>query len=88
MAKSFEFDIAISFAGENRELGRKFAEKLLYLDVSVFFDELYESNLLGKTLSKYFREVFNEKCRFVLAILDRHHQEKIRPTFERDTFDV
>lgn len=84
--KSFEFDLAISFAGENRELARRFAEKIEVFDVSVFFDELYESNLLGKALTKQFTKIFNDQSRFVLCLLDRFHLDKIWPTFERETF--
>jgi hypothetical protein len=86
--RNFEFEIAISFAGENRELARKFSEKLEVFDVSVFFDELYESNLLGKALSKQFTRIFNEGSRFVLCLLDHYHHDKIWPTFERETFRV
>lgn len=84
--RNYEFDVAISFAGENRELARKFSEKLELFDVSVFFDELYESNLLGKALSKQFTRIFNEDSRFVLCFLDANHHDKIWPTFERETF--
>lgn len=84
--KNYEFEIAISFAGENRELARKFSEKLEIFDVSVFFDELYESNLLGKALTKQFTRIFNEDSKFVLCLLDSNHHEKIWPTFERETF--
>ena len=86
--KSFEFDVAISFAGENRELARNFAEKLEIFDVSVFFDELYEANLLGKALTKQFTMIFNEKSRIVLCLLDVYHKNKIWPTFERETFRI
>ncbi|MCW3102784.1 MAG: hypothetical protein JWO09_1224 [Bacteroidetes bacterium] len=86
--RNYEFEIAISFAGENRELARKFTEKLEIFDVSVFFDELYESNLLGKALTKQFTRIFNEGSKFVLCLLDHHHHEKIWPTFERETFRV
>ncbi len=59
--KSYEFDVAISFAGENRELAKRFAEKIEIFDVSVFYDELYESNLLGKALTKQFTKIFNDQ---------------------------
>lgn len=84
--KSYEFDVAISFAGENRELAKRFADKIEIFDVSVFYDELYESNLLGKALTKQFTRIFNDQSRFVLCLLDSNHKEKIWPTFERETF--
>ncbi len=84
--KVYRYDVAISFAGENRDLARTFAEKIELFDASVFFDELYEPNLLGRALTKQFTNIFNEESRFVLCLLDKHHLEKIWPTFERETF--
>jgi hypothetical protein len=81
-----EYDIAVSFAGENRELARYIAESLEKVDVHVFFDEMYEANFLGKAWSKEFARVFSSASRFVLCILDAHHHRKIWPTFEREVF--
>lgn len=71
------FDVAISFAGENRELARYVAQRLKELDVAVYFDEDYEVSYLGKKLSDEFPKVFRDGSRFVLCLLDRFHQEKI-----------
>jgi len=83
---SFDFDFAISFAGENRALAKCIADNLEILDASVFFDEYFETNFLGKAWAQQFTEIFSEKCRLVLCLLDRHYREKIWPTFERECF--
>ena len=62
-----QFDIAISFAGENRELSRYIAARLTELDVSVYFDENYERDYLGKRLANEFERVFSKGCRYVDA---------------------
>lgn len=84
--KFYEFDVAISFAGENRELARFIADNLEALDVPVFFDELFEANFLGKAWSRQFKEIFGEKSKFVVSLLDANHLAKIWPTFERELF--
>jgi hypothetical protein len=84
--KFYQYDVAISFAGENRELARFIAESLEELDVPIFFDEQFEANFLGKTWARQFQEIFSEKSRLVVCILDKHHLEKIWPTFERELF--
>jgi hypothetical protein len=84
--KEFDFDFAISFAGENRDLARIIATQLETLDCSVFFDEIYEANYLGKAWHKAFMKVFGEESRFVICLLDKYHVEKIWPTFERECF--
>jgi len=83
---NYEFDIAISFAGENRDLARYITESLEMLDIHTFYDEMFEANFLGKTWSTQFQEIFGEQSRFVLCILDEHHAKKIWPTFEREHF--
>ncbi len=81
-----EFEIAISFAGENRKLAKYIAEQFEQIDVPVFYDELYESNYLGKAWSKEFERIFVNDSRYVVCLLDSFHKDKIWPTFERDCF--
>ncbi|RZZ85027.1 TIR domain-containing protein [Pseudoxanthomonas winnipegensis] len=81
-----EFDIAISFAGENRALAKHLAEQFIALDYQVFYDENFEANYLGTAWSKQFTRIFGEASRYVLCLLDEHHQAKIWPTFEREVF--
>ncbi len=82
----YEFDIAISFAGENRELAKTITDLLQLLDCRVFYDEYFEANYLGQTWSKQFEEIFGQKSRLVVCLLDQHYKEKIWPTFERECF--
>jgi len=83
---NYEWDIAISFAGEHRALAEHVARQLDSLDVPVFFDQMHESNLLGQAWSTIFKGIFAEKSRYILCLLDKHHLEKIWPTFEREHF--
>jgi len=84
--KDYQFDVAISFAGENREVARLIADQLDLLDCAVFYDEYFEANYLGKAWHKSFTQIFGEQARFVVCLLDKHHVEKIWPTFERECF--
>jgi len=82
----YKFDIAISFAGENRALAEYITTFLRVFDYEVFYDELYEANYLGSSWSDRFEEVFNRESRYVLCLLDKNHKAKIWPTFERECF--
>lgn len=62
------------------------AQQLEILDTHVFYDEYFESNFLGKTWSQQFKRIFAEDSRLVVCLLDKHHNEKIWPTFERECF--
>lgn len=68
------------------DLARCIAEQLETLDTTVFFDEYFETNFLGKTWSKEFKRIFSEDSRLVICLLDSNHLEKIWPTFERECF--
>ncbi len=84
---SKEFDVAISFAGENRELAKYIADQLEQVDVRVFYDEYYETNYLWKAWGKEFERIFMSDSRLVVCLLDDNHKNKIWPTFERSFFE-
>jgi hypothetical protein len=84
---STEFDFAISFAGENRELARQITEQLTILDAHVFFDEHFEANFLGGACSAQFERIFGRDSQLVICLLDAHYREKIWPTFEKECFE-
>ena len=65
--REYEFDFAISFAGENRGLAKLIAGQLETLDSSVFCDEFFEKNYLGKAWHTQFQRVFGEQCRLLSA---------------------
>ena len=86
--KDYDWDLAISFAGEHRELAKEIVEQLEVLDCSIFFDENYEANFLGRAWRETFKKIFADQCRFVICLLDKHHDKKIWPTFERECFSI
>lgn len=86
VVENYEYDVALSFAGENRELAKHIANQLRELDVPVFYDEAFEANFLGKAWTKKFKEIFADESRYVVVLLDKYHAEKIWPTFEREHF--
>ena len=71
---------------ENRALANFVDRQLREHDISVFYDRNYEDNYLGGLWSQQFTDIFVHKSRLVVAILDKHHKEKVWPTFERDCF--
>lgn len=83
---SFDWDFAISFAGENRDLAKTIADLLGVLDCTVFYDQYYEANYLGTAWTLQFKEIFGTKARYVVCLLDTNHAKKIWPTFERECF--
>lgn len=55
----FEYDIALSFAGENREYFEKVAQILKDKGFRIFYDKFEEDNLWGRDLGIHFDYVYN-----------------------------
>jgi hypothetical protein len=79
----FEFDIAISFAGEQREPARAVATKLQAVGVSVFFDEFEQHRLWGEDLAAHLSEVYTNKARYCLMFVSAAYAAKAWPNYER-----
>lgn len=82
LAQDYEFDIGLSFASEQREYVERVAEELDYRGIRVFYDAYEQANLWGRDLAEYFKEVFQEKCRYCIVFASKEYAKKMWPTFE------
>lgn len=73
---NFEYDFAISFAGEQREIAEKIVKFLEKEKARVFYDRNFESKMLGKKLTTYFQETFGDKARYVIIIISKEYPNK------------
>lgn len=78
-----KFDIAISFAGEDRDLAEKIAKQLKEKQVKVFYDDFEKSNLWGKNLYDYLSEIYSEKSKYCVMLLSEHYEKKLWTNLER-----
>ena len=79
---SYEFDIGLSFASEQREYVERVAEELDYRGIRIFYDAYEQANLWGRDLAEYFKEVFQEKCRYCIVFASKEYAKKMWPTYE------
>jgi hypothetical protein len=77
------YEIAISFAGENRQLVGEVARELDSKGVRVFYDEFERVILLGKDLVAYFAEVYGKQARFCAMFISEHYVRKAWTQLER-----
>lgn len=77
-----KYDIAISFAGEDRKIAKNLAKALLNKDIDVFYDEFYRGMLWGKHLKKFFQKVYGPKTRFVVVLISKYYPVKDWTDFE------
>lgn len=80
----FEYDVAISYANEDREVAEQIAIKSQKKGISVFFDKFYKSDLWGKSLSKWFKKTYAKSSRFVLVLVSQYYPVKDWANFEFD----
>ncbi len=80
--KSKDYDVAISYAGEDRYIAENIADALRKKGLSVFYDQFYKSELWGKNLSEWFKKIYGESSRFVLVLISHHYPVKDWTDFE------
>ncbi len=80
----FDYDVALSFAGEDRGFVDKIANHLRQNGVKVFYDKYFEVNLWGKDLYTYLGEVYSKKSRYCVLFISKHYNKKIWTNHERE----
>jgi hypothetical protein len=79
----FQYDVAISFAGEQRTEAEAIAACLTARDVKVFYDRYEQAGLWGKDLYEHLSDVYYKKARFCLMLVSAAYANKVWPTHER-----
>ena len=77
------YDVALSFAGEDRAIVRELATKLKSAGYLVFFDEFQEAELWGEDLSVKLKQVYKEQARFCVMFISEHYARKPWTNHER-----
>jgi hypothetical protein len=80
---SHDYDVALSFAGENREIAKELAAELTTQGVRVFFDEYEEHDLWGKELTEYFHDVFSRRAKYCIMLVSKEYRDKAWTRHER-----
>jgi hypothetical protein len=78
-----EYDVALSFAGEDRDYVEKVAEGLKAAGVAVFYDGFEQVGLWGKDLAEHLGEIYGKRSRFVVLFLSRAYAAKAWPNHEK-----
>gem|GEM_PF-3179131 len=79
----FEFDLAISFAGEDREIAKEISEALKNRGYRIFYDEYEKSKMWGKDLYEYLSVIYSTKAKYCLIILSESYVKKDWTRLER-----
>ena len=77
------FDVALSFAGADREIVEQVATTLRSRGVSVFYDGFFEAELWGKNLWEYLFELYSNRCRYCVVFISQAYASGDWPRLER-----
>lgn len=75
--RSLNIDIAISFAGEDREIAENIASRIKAKNYSIFYDKYEKSTLWGKDLYTYLSTIYQDKASFCIILISNAYSKKL-----------
>jgi hypothetical protein len=85
MAEQYDYDVALSFAGEDRPYVQQVADILHAYGVKVFYDRYEEADLWGKDLYTHLDDVYRRKASFCVMFISKYYKEKLWTNHERES---
>lgn len=82
--ENFEYDIVISFAGEDREVAESIKSELALRKISVFYDNDETADLWGKNLYSHLAYVYGKAGKYCLMLLSENYSKKLWTSHERE----
>jgi hypothetical protein len=79
----FEYDVALSFAGEGRAVVEKLAKLLIEKNMKVFYDEYEAADVWGKDLIAHLVNIYSRKARYCVMFISQSYPLKKWTKVER-----
>jgi hypothetical protein len=83
--KSFEYDVCLSFASEERIFVREVANELKNRGVRVFFDEYAEAELWGKDLYSHLDDIYRNAAHYCVLFASKNYANRVWTNHERQS---
>ncbi|WP_278994877.1 toll/interleukin-1 receptor domain-containing protein [Prevotella melaninogenica] len=83
MKRKIEYDIALSFAAEDRGYVDDVANILRSKGIRVFYDKFEEANLWGKNLYDYLSDIYANKAYYIIMFISKNYCNKLWTNHER-----
>ena len=80
--RKFDYDIALSFAGEDRKYVEQVASFLLKSGLKVFYDKYEKVNLWGKDLYQHLDKVYQHTSKYVVIFISTNYEKKLWTSHE------
>ncbi len=72
----FKYDIAVSFAGEDRSIVEKFVNALAANHISVFYDSWEQAQLWGKDLYQHLDMIYQQAAQYCVIFISENYVKK------------
>ncbi len=82
--QSYLYDVALSYAGEDRTYAESLAEALQHHGVKVFYDQFEKTALWGKNLYTYLSDLYQNKAKYCIMFLSKNYATKVWTNHERE----
>lgn len=76
MSEKYQYDVAFSFAGAQRDYVEKVKDSLKKYNVSVFYDNDNSVDLWGKNLYRYLDSIYSQKARYCIIFISKEYAER------------
>lgn len=73
----FKYEVALSFAGEQRAEVEEVAARLRQAGVDVFYDDYEKATLWGKNLYTYLSEVYRNRAKYCIIFASKDYAERV-----------
>lgn len=81
--ETYEYEVALSFAGEDREYVDKVANLLKENGIRVFYDIFEQASLWGKDLYTHLADVYQNKAQYTVMFISENYAKKQWTNHER-----
>ena len=81
--RDFQYDVCLSFAGEQRQYVHQVANDLKSRGIPVFYDEYERENLWGKDLYEHLSDIYQNLCKYCVVFVSMEYANRVWPTWER-----
>lgn len=74
--QAFDYDIALSFAGEDRVYAEQIAQALMQRNIKVFYDKFEKAKLWGKELNLYLTDLYRLRAKYCVVFFSENYKTK------------
>ena len=77
-----QFDFALSFAGENRNIAKALKKIIEESEISIFYDNDHAAEMLAENVDEYLAPIYASQAKYIICILSKHYPRKVWTVFE------